>query len=95
MITADQIKAFQQAVDTWAWNTDYPEFCEALGKHPDDLWCQKMWHNLVEMARALRSFAPETLARVLAGAARRDAEAQAARGPEPVAEPRYHVPPPA
>lgn len=64
-MTAETIKAFQQAISKTHWNLCFNEFCKRtgfVGSYAEGKW--EEWKNLYS---ALDKFDPETLAKITGG----------------------------
>lgn len=65
MITAEQIKEVQKAINTASWKMDLWKFAEAVGHEAGHDWTKDKFKQFSELSRAFNRFDTETLTMIV------------------------------
>lgn len=63
-MTIEEVKQFQEAVGTAAWNLNLDRFAEKLGHDPEHSYTRGKFLEFQKMAKIVGAFDAETLVRI-------------------------------
>lgn len=73
-MTPEQIKEFQQAIGTAAWNLNLDRFAAAIDEDPERDYARQKFRDFSNLSKFISQFTPETLEKILTAGASKPQE---------------------
>jgi hypothetical protein len=64
-LSTGEVKQFQRAIGTAAWNLNLDKFAEKFGHNPEDSYTQEKFREFQRLAKAIAGFDAETLSKII------------------------------
>lgn len=72
MMSIDEVKTFQKAINTASWKLDLWALTEILGSNADHDWTKEKFRQLSTLSGAIAKFDAETLTRIINAATEKE-----------------------